>query len=787
MTFNTALSGIRAANSDLQVTGNNIANASTAGFKESRAEFTDVYATSLLGGGSNAIGSGVQLAKVSQQFDQGNLNFTQNELDMAISGNGFFVLADNNGDTVYSRNGTFGLDQDGYVVSGKGSILQGFTADDTGRIGGVLGDIRIQADTQPPRQTTLAEIAVNLDANEDTLQSIGSSFATDGSVVGLAQSGQFPATTTTLDAGVVATPIDFAANPTTFNLTLAGSTPASGNGTSAGINLAATTANSVQDIANLINSAIFSAASPINVQAIVGSGGELQFEDLSSGVSSTITIANVTGANALSTALSGAPASVAGIAEASNGYGSESFDIINPDGDVITYTSTAGAPASQTASELNALVGVSATATTEATIESTTFNNLNSNLVLNSVTLSSTTLAGLETEINALSSSTLPGVTASLDSLTGDLVVSSQVGDDLVFTFAGNGAGTVDITGRFTTAAQTLTNAPTNQAVAVGGSIDIVLEEEYSVDTSTFSVGNLFAPVTSTTFTPLVINAFNPADQATYNHATSSTVYDSLGNSHVMTQYFVKQEYDPADPTTSPNHWVMYVQIDGNDVGDPDTTLPAPDNTLATQAAFNIHFNEDGSLNTLLTDSILVSNWVPVDDEGNELGALGPLNALAGGSIPVAEPPTSSNFEIDIMGTTQFGNDFSVDSVDQNGYTTGRLTGLDVDETGVIFARYSNGEAQALAQVALADFANQQGLEPVGNSEWVQTFASGQPNIGAPGTSSLGGITSGALEESNVDLSEQLVNLIIAQRNYQASAKTIETANEVTQTVINLR
>ncbi len=784
MSFNTALAGIRAANSDLQITGNNIANASTTGFKESRAEFSDVYATSLLGGGSNAIGSGVQLAKVAQQFDQGNLNFTQNELDMAISGNGFFVLSDA-GDQVYSRSGSFGLDKDGYVVNNSGAILQGFSADANGNISGVIGDIQILANTQAPRQTTLAEISVNLDANEQTKQSIGSSFATDGAAVGVAQAGQFTATTTTLDAGVVATPINFAASPTTFDLDLSGSIPASGNGTITGITLNTSTANSVQDIANLINSAIFSAPSPINVQAVVGSGGELQLQDLSSGVGSVITVSNVTGANALSTALTG-PVSVAGVAAADNGYGSESFDIINPEGTTITYTSQAGAPASQTASELNALVGVSATATTEATIDATTFNNVNSNLVLNSVNLTATTLAGLESEINALSTSTLPGITATLDN-TGDLVITSKVGDDLDFTFSGSAAGTVDITGRTFTTAQTLTNTPTNQAVTVGGSIDMVLEEDYSVDTSTLAVGNLFAPVTSTTFTPLVINAFNPADQATYNHATSSTVYDSLGNAHVMTQYFVKQEYDPADPTTSPNHWKMYVQIDGNDVGDPDTTLPAPDNTLATQAEFNIHFNADGSLNNLLTDSVLISNWVPVDENGNKLGTFGPLNALAGGSIPVAEPPSSSNFEIDINGSTQNGSDFSVDAVDQNGYTTGRLTGLDVDETGVVFARYSNGEAQTLAQVALADFNNQQGLEPIGDSAWAQTFASGQPNIGAPGTSSLGGITSGALEESNVDLSEQLVNLIIAQRNYQASAKTIETANSVTQTIINLR
>jgi flagellar hook protein FlgE len=283
-----------------------------------------------------------------------------------------------------------------------------------------------------------------------------------------------------------------------------------------------------------------------------------------------------------------------------------------------------------------------------------------------------------------------------------------------------------------------------------------------------------------------VINQFSPSDQATYNHATSVTIYDSLGNAHIMTQYFVKQPYDVNDLTTSPNHWRMYVQVDGRDVGDPNTALPPPQNTAATQSFFDLHFNPNGSLNTLLTTPMLISNWSPLDSSGNPNGALTPLNALSGGSIPVPSPATSSNFEIDVGGSTQFGSVFAVNNVNQNGYTTGRLSGLDVDESGIIFARFTNGEAQILGQIAMADFNNIQGLQPNGNTMWAETFETGTANIGTPGSSSLGLITSGALEESNVDLSQQLVNLIIAQRNFQASAKTIETANQTTQTIINI-
>src|SRR5690606_5133740 len=235
------------------------------------------------------------------------------------------------------------------------------------------------------------------------------------------------------------------------------------------------------------------------------------------------------------------------------------------------------------------------------------------------------------------------------------------------------------------------------------------------------------------------------------------------------------------------NHWLMYVQIDGMDVGDPDPTLPPPANTLPTRAAFNVHFNANGTLNPALTDTMLISNWRPVGENGEDLGALGPLNALQGGTVPVVEPPSSSNFEITLTGSTQFGSDFAVENIDQNGYSTGRLAGLDVGVDGTIFARFTNGEAQVLGQVALANFNNLDALKPVGNTMWAQTFETGEAIIGAPGSASLGAINSGAIEESNVDLSEQLVNLIIAQRNFQANAKTIETANATTQTIINLR
>jgi flagellar hook protein FlgE len=228
------------------------------------------------------------------------------------------------------------------------------------------------------------------------------------------------------------------------------------------------------------------------------------------------------------------------------------------------------------------------------------------------------------------------------------------------------------------------------------------------------------------------------------------------------------------------NTWQMHVQIDNQDVGDPLI------GTEPSRATYNLVFNEDGSLNEILSDKVLISNWDPLDQSGQPNGAARPLNVIDGGVLPIPDPPTSSNFEVDIAALTQFGSPFAVNDLRQNGFTTGRLVGLDIDESGLLLSRYSNGQSLILGQVALANFNDIEGLSPSGDTTWVQTFASGDPIIGAPGTASLGSLTASAVEQSNVDLSNELVNLIIAQRNYQANSKTIETANTVQQTILNI-
>jgi flagellar hook protein FlgE len=235
--------------------------------------------------------------------------------------------------------------------------------------------------------------------------------------------------------------------------------------------------------------------------------------------------------------------------------------------------------------------------------------------------------------------------------------------------------------------------------------------------------------------------AFDATDPSTYHNSTSQTVYDSLGNAHTLTMYFVK---------TGPNAWDMHAALDGTLLG------ASPAGTLAFDSAGAI----DAGATTL---PFAISAPVAT-------GAATPLD-----------------FTLDFTGSTQFGSAFGVNDLAQDGYASGRLTGFSVSTDGTILGRYSNGQTRAQGQLVLAAFNNPQGLQAIGGNQWVETAASGQPQVGAPGSGILGVLQAGAVEESNVDLTAELVEMITAQRVYQANAQTIKTQDSVMQTLVNLR
>jgi flagellar hook protein FlgE len=270
-----------------------------------------------------------------------------------------------------------------------------------------------------------------------------------------------------------------------------------------------------------------------------------------------------------------------------------------------------------------------------------------------------------------------------------------------------------------------------------GGLDDLRLQTTDSAPSATATVeyvlnqpGNATAPL---------VAPFDANNPNSFNQATSLTLFDSLGATHTGTMYFSK--------TAVANQWEARLFIDGSDTGGVQT----------------LQYSNSGLLQTP------VSGLLP---------------------FPTFNPTTGAapmDVTVDLSRSTQFGSNFAVNSVSQDGFTTGRLIGIDITETGVVQARFTNGNSEPLGQVAIANFSNPQGLQQLGNTQWAETFASGQALRGQAGNSGFGLVQSGALEGANVDVTEQLVQMITAQRNFQANAQMISTADSITQTIINLR
>ncbi|MDC0602976.1 flagellar hook protein FlgE [Aliiglaciecola sp.] len=461
MSFNIALSGVSAAQRDLDVTANNIANVNTVGFKESRAEFGDVYAASLLSGGRTKVGDGVLTQEVAQQFSQGSLQFTNTALDMAITGNGFFVTTPDvtSSDFSFTRAGQFKLDQDNFVVNSNGDNLMGF--------------------------------------------------------------------------------------------------PVNTDGTSASVALSTTTAVRIPDS-------------------------------------------------------SGSPQQTTEVAPRFN----------------------------------------------------------------------------------------LPA------------------GDDAV---------------------------------------DLTL--------------------------------FDPSDPLTYNAATSITVYDSLGDSHIMTYYMMKD----ADPAVT-NEWLVVTYVDDIPV---DTTGDTP-GVAGTDAA---NIAGTASIGAPITGFRLKfssgGDFFEMENGDGTVVPTGDVTSVALGNPPLVNGSDISqnittNFVLDPLGSnpdeiTQFASSFEVTSLEQDGLPVGRLTGIDIGPDGLVRATFSNGTSEPVVRVALVRFSNEQGLTQQSNTQWKESILSGEALAGEATTGTFGDINSSALEQANVNLTTELIDLIIAQRNFQANSRALEVNNQLNQTILNIR
>lgn len=275
-----------------------------------------------------------------------------------------------------------------------------------------------------------------------------------------------------------------------------------------------------------------------------------------------------------------------------------------------------------------------------------------------------------------------------------------------------------------------------NGTFNTGGLGDLQLTTAESAPQATSTAGiSLNLPSNAT---PPANSPLNPADPTTYTDTTSLTAYDSLGAAHTAQLYFSK--------TATANTWSSSLYVDGTAVGTPQT----------------LAFSTTGALTSPANGQVSFGTYTPATGAN----------------------PLSVNFNFNQA--TQFGDTFGVNGVSPNGYTTGSLVGLNISSTGVVQANFTNGQSVNLGQVGLANFANSQGLQQESNTEWQQTFESGAAVHGVAGGSGFGSIQSGALESSNVDITSQLVNMITAERNFQANAQMISATNTVTQAIINI-
>ena len=348
-----------------------------------------------------------------------------------------------------------------------------------------------------------------------------------------------------------------------------------------------------------------------------------------------------------------------------------------------------------------------------------------------------------------------PGIGVSVSDLAqqftqGDLATSSNALDIAIngggfYRLSNNGAISYSRNGQFKLDKEGyIVNAQslrlTGYPAGANGTVNAGVPQELRLDTSDIpprptTSASIGVSLNATAMAPTA--AFDPADGVSYNNATSIGVFDSLGREHAVAVYFRKA-------ATPENSWEVHGAIDGG---------------AATQLG-TMTFDATG----VLTSSPDFSLSLP--------------------GVGGAQPQTVN---LSLAGATQFGSDFSISALDQDGHAAGRLAGFSVGADGTILSRYTNGETLARGQIALANFTNPQGLQSQGGNQWVETADSGQPLVGAPGSGTLGVLQSGAVESSNVDLTAELVNMITAQRVYQANAQTIKTNDQLLQTIVNLR
>jgi flagellar hook protein FlgE len=648
MGFQQGLSGLNVSAKALDAIGNNIANSSTVGYKSAQVQFADVFAAALSGGGAGQIGIGASAPNIAQLFTQGNITTTNNPLDIAVNGGGFFRLSDG-GTPVYSRNGQFSLDKDGYIVNMSGLRLTGYGADESGAIvPGDFVDLRMSTTNIEPSATTASQVVVNLDSRE-----VAPTAMTSGTLAGSAAPGTLTIT---------------AAN-NTLDLTV--------DGVSATIDVPIATYATSGDLADAMETAINSdptiAAAGTLVDVTVNSSGAIVIASRSSGTQGS---------------------QGAGSAVTVGGAGDGIANLLG------VPVATAGAD------NFSATNTLSYTASTAQTVYDTLGNP--HNLTMYFAKTAQVNTWQLYTSLDG----TFTGTTTTTPATSGTYSITPALAGTNV-----PAASTVNVTIDGATLPVTLGGgAPYASLAALQADLQGGIDTAFGAGVATVAVSG----------TDIVITSASSGGSSSVTLADGSVTVANL--------------FGGATATETP--------------GTAATTTVVPTAQLMS-------FDTTGALATAM-----------------------PLNMSFDPATGATNPLT---FTLDFTGTSQYGINFGVNQLLQDGYTSGRLTGISVSPDGTVQGRYSNGKTRDQGQIVLVNFNNANGLQSLGGNVWGETAESGQPIPGTPGQGSLGLIQSAAVEESNVDLTAELVQMIMQQRVYQANSQTIKTQDQILQTLVNLR
>lgn len=659
MSFNTAITGLKAASTMLDVTGNNIANVSTTGFKSSRTEFADIYATSVVGAGSsNSPGSGVTVAGISQDFSAGTIEFTNNNLDLAINGSGFFQLSDGQGSTTYSRAGAFELNKEGQIISKTGKFLQGYGLDSDGnRL--PIGNLEVSQKESPPKATEAIDLSFNIDARADATSLLP--------VYNKDEPGSFTYTTTVRS-------FDSLGNEQTVKFN-------------------------------------FAEQRPVRQQYAYDVTGLAAF--------------TVSGVELDTTALTG------------------DFDAA---GELVDT-----APDNKR----------SALAAADPRID------------LNSIRYDGTQLSfelkAAETDTGGMR------VTDTTDPLIPTLDQKRDANEvrtyDLAFT--GNPAGSIEIGG--VTVPITAGQTQTEIAQAIKTREPQILDRNPDIEAIFINDDGVNPPQIEIRFKADVGEVATNRYQPIITNTVAGTEIDfGTANANGVSTDIADPDERVIGDNSFQGKYRLYGYLNNEELLDLGKLQDPGAGAETEPGPILISFNPRNGL----LDGINVF--------GNE-GTFTPGTQVPAITISGADPANPlTEIRLDLTNSTQFASASIVKNQQQDGYTKGDLIGVTFAPTGEMVASFSNGQNQSLGVVAFATFENQDGLRPAGDTEWIATLESGNAILNPPGTGLNGTLRSAALEQSNVDLSTELVNLIQAQRNFQASSKTLETANNITQNILNI-